>query len=127
MLGADVVVQQPIRFLGGILQYAFGFRAEGNLDRGGHLLPKNSPSFDFLADRLKGQVGPGKDTAREPLPFPDQPQQEVLGLNRDTPKLAGLVSREEKDTSRPFGIPFEHPKSYVKGVRSLGIGNLLSL
>jgi hypothetical protein len=33
----------------------------------------------------------------------------VLGLNRDAPELAGLISGKEENPSRPFRIAFEHP------------------
>jgi hypothetical protein len=44
-----------------------------------------------------------------PLPFADQPEQQVLGLDRDAAELAGLVAGEEENPSRSFRIPFEHP------------------
>ena len=53
MLGTDVVVQKPIGFLGSEPQYAFGFRAERNLDRGLHLLTEDCATFNFLADVLE--------------------------------------------------------------------------
>ena len=53
VLGADVVVQQPIGFFGGKLQHALRFRAERDLDRGRDLLAEDGAAFDFLADVLE--------------------------------------------------------------------------
>jgi hypothetical protein len=53
VLGPDVVVQQPIGFFRGKLQYALGFRAEGDLDGGRDLLAEHRTTFDFLADAFE--------------------------------------------------------------------------
>jgi hypothetical protein len=50
-----------------------------------------------------------EDPARQPFPFPDQAKKEVLGLDRDAAELAGLITGEEQNPSRPFRIAFEHP------------------
>ena len=109
VLGADVVVQQPVGFFGRELQHALGFGAERDLDRGGHLLPEHRPAFDFLADVLEREVRARKNPAREPFAFANQAQQEMLGLNGDAAELTGLVTGEEEYSSGPFGVPFEHP------------------
>ena len=109
MFGADVVVQQPIRFLGGKLQHALGFGAERNLDGGRDLLAEDGAALDLLPDVLEGQVRPGKNAAGQPFAFADQPEQQVLGLNRDRAKLAGFVSGEEQNATRSFSVAFEHP------------------
>ena len=61
-----------------------------------------------------------KDAAGQALPFSNQPQEEMLGLNRNAPELAGFVTGEEKYSSCPFGVPFEHPGTYVK-VEGVGV------
>jgi hypothetical protein len=33
----------------------------------------------------------------------------MLGLDRDAAELAGLITGEEENPSRPFCIAFEHP------------------
>ena len=109
VLGANVVMQQPIGFLGGTLEDALGFSAERNFDRGGDLLAEDRPTFDFLTDILEGQVRTSKNPARQPFSFANQAEKEVLGLNRDAPELAGLISGKEENPSRPFRIAFEHP------------------
>ena len=96
VLGADVVVQQPVGFLGRKLQHALGFGAERDLDRGRHLLAEDRAAFDFLADVLEGQVRAGKDPAGQALALANQAQKEVLGLDRDAAELAGLVAGEEE-------------------------------
>jgi hypothetical protein len=58
VLGANVVVQQPVGLFGCKLQHALGFGAERDLDRGRNLLPEHGPAFDFLADvfRARGEI-----------------------------------------------------------------------
>ena len=109
MFGADVVVQQAVRFFGGKLQHALGFRAERELDRGRHFLAKDRPAFDFLADVFEREMRAGENAAGQPFAFANQAEQEVLGLNRDASELTRLVTGEEKNSSGPFGVPFEHP------------------
>ena len=70
--------------------------------------------FDFLADALERQVGPRKDAAREPLALPNQPKQEVLGLDRNAAELARFVAGEEQHAPRSFRVAFEHPVTYVE-------------
>ena len=114
VLGADVVVQQPIGFFGRELQDALGFGAEGDLDRGRDLLAEHRAPFDFLADAFERQMRARKDPARQPLALADQSQQEVLGLNGDAAELAGFVAREEEHAPRSFRVAFEHPVTYVE-------------
>ena len=109
VLGADVVVQQPVGFFGRKLQHALGFGAERDLDRGRHLLAEDRAAFDFLADVFEREVRAREDPAGEPLAFANQAQQQVLGLNGDAAELAGLVTGEEENSPGPFGVPFEHP------------------
>ena len=114
VLGADVVVQQPVGLFGRELQHALGFGAERDLDRGRDLLAEDRAAFDFLADVFEGEVRAGEDAAGQPFAFANQAEQEVLGLDRDAAELAGFVAGEEKDSPGPFRVPFEHPGTYVK-------------
>ena len=56
VLGADVVVQQAVRLLGGELQHALGLGAERDLDGGGNLLSEDRTPFDLLPDALEREV-----------------------------------------------------------------------
>ena len=109
VLRADVVVEQPVGLFRRKLQHALGFGAEGDFDRGRDLLAEDGAALDFLADAFEGQMGSGKDAAREPLAFADETEEQMLGFNRDAAQLAGLVAREEEDASRSFRVAFEHP------------------
>ena len=109
VLGPDVVVQQAVGFLGGVLQDALGFGAEGDFDRGRDLLAKHGPAFDFLANAFEGEVRAGEDAAGQTLALANQSEEQVLGLNRDAAELTRLVPREEKNPPRSFRIAFEHP------------------
>ncbi len=125
VLGADVVVQQTVRLFGGELQYALGFRTERNFHRGGNLFAENGPAFDFFANVFEGQVRAREDAARKTFPFANQPKEKMLGLNGDAAELAGLVSGEEEYSPSPFGVPFEHPATYVKAER-MGVTELVT-
>ena len=109
VLGPDVVVQQPVGFLGGVLQDALGFGAEGDFDRGRDLLAEHGPAFDFLANAFEGEVRAGENAAGQALALANQSEKQVLGLNRDAAELTRLVPREEQNPPRSFRIAFEHP------------------
>ena len=106
---ADVVVQQPVGFFRRELQHPLGFRAEGNLDRGGDLLAEDRPPLDLLADAFEGQVRPGKDAAGEALALADEPEEQMFGLDGDAAQLTGFVACEEQHPPRSFRVTFEHP------------------
>jgi hypothetical protein len=109
VLGPDVVVEQPIRFLRGVLKHALGLGAEWNLHGGGHLLAEDGPALDVLADAFQREVRARKDPARQPLPLANQAEEQVLGLNRDAPELARFVAGEKEHPPCSFGVAFEHP------------------
>ena len=109
VLGADVVVQQPVGFLGGVLQDALGFGAEGDFDRRRDLLAEHGPAFDFLANAFEREVRAGENAAGQALALANQSEKQVLGLNRDAAELTRLVPREEEHPPRSFRIAFEHP------------------
>ena len=53
-----------------------------------------------------------EDAARQPFPLADQPEEQVLGLDRNAAELAGLVARKEEHAPRSFRVTFEHPVTY---------------
>ena len=81
VFGPDVGMEQPVRFFGGELQHPLRLGAEGDLDRGGDLLPENRPAFDLFPNAFEGEVRSREDPAREALAFADQSEKEMLGLN----------------------------------------------
>ena len=108
VLGADVGVQEPVGLLGGGLQGALGLRAEGDVDRRRHPLAEHAAALDLFPDRIEHDLRAGENPAREALPLPDEPEQEVFGLDGHASELAGLVPGEEQDPAGPFRITFEH-------------------
>src|SRR3954465_7309848 len=120
MLGANVVVQQPIGLFGRELENAFGFGAERNLDRGRDLFAEHRPPFDFLANALEREMRAGKDPAREPFAFANQTKEQVLGFDRNAAELTCLIAREEENATCSFRVTFEHPVTYVNGRTTLG-------
>ena len=115
VFGTDVVVQQTIGLFRRKLQHAFGLGAKRDFDGGRDFLAENRAPFDLLADALERQVRPRENPARESLPLADQPEEQVLGLDRNAAELAGLVAREEENPSRSFRVTFEHPVTYECG------------
>jgi len=108
VLGPDVVVEHALRLFRGVAEHALGIRRERDVDRGRDLVTVQGPALDLLADRLHREVALAEDPGGEALALADEAQQEVLGLDRVAPELAGLVAGEENDPPRPLGIPFEH-------------------
>ena len=107
VLGADVLVVQPLRFFGAVGQHALALMAQGQIHRRGNLFADGGVAFDLLADGFHGGVRAQK-TVGQRLVLPQQAQQQVLGFDIRAAELAGLVSREENDPSRFLGIPFKH-------------------
>ena len=116
VFGADVVVQQPIGLFGRRLQHAARLDAERDLDGRGHLVAEHRPAFDLLADALERQVRAREDAARQALALPNEPEQQVLRLDRDAPQLTGLVATEEQYPSCAFCVPFEHQAALEVGL-----------
>ena len=54
-------------------------------------------------------MGPGENPTREALAFPDQPEQEMLGLDGDAAELTRFVAGEEQYTPRSFCVSLKHP------------------
>ncbi len=109
VLGADVVVQQPVGLFGRVLEHALGLGAERNLHRGGHLFAKDRPALDVLPDAFQGEVRARENPARQALALANQAQEQVLGLNGDASELARLVTGKKEHPSCSFGVAFEHP------------------
>jgi hypothetical protein len=99
VLGADVVVQEPVGLFGRVLQDALRFGAERDFDGGRDFLAEDRTAFDFLSDALEREVRPGEDPAGQPLSLANQAEQEVLGFNRDAAELTRLVSGEKENRS----------------------------
>src|SRR5262249_9382798 len=125
VLGPDVVVQQAIGLFGRKLQHPFGFGAERDFDRSRNLLAEDGAAFDFLANVLQREMGPGENAARQALPLSNQAEKQVLGFDRDAAELARLVASEEEDPSGPFRVPFEHP-GYLSENNGVGVTNAMA-
>ena len=108
VLGADVVVEHPLRLFGREAQDALALGRQRNVHRGRDLLAVEGPALDLLADRLHGQVALREDARGQPLALPDEAQEEVLGLDGVAPELAGLVAGKEDDPPGPLRVTLEH-------------------
>ena len=107
MLGADVLVVQPLGFFRAIGQHALALVAQRQIHRSGNLLADGGVAFDLLADGFDGGVR-AQEAVRQRLVFAQQAQQQVLGLDVRAAELAGFVAREEDDPPRLLRISFKH-------------------
>src|SRR6266480_2060946 len=108
MLGADVSVLQAITLFVRVLQDLFRFRSQRQFDRGRDLLAQEGSAFNLFANRFDGKLSSREKASRQRLIFTHQSQQQMLGLNRMSPKLGRFVTREEDDSARLLSIAFEH-------------------
>src|SRR5258708_7109561 len=98
MLGPDVLVAQTLGFFRAIGQHALALMAEREIHRSGNLLSNGGVGFDLLPDGLNGGVR-AQEPVGERLVLAQQSQQKMLGLNIGAAELAGLVAREEDDST----------------------------
>ena len=101
MLGADMLVGQPIGFLRGMVQDPLDLVAERELHGGGDLVAHNRAPFDLLADALDRIDRFRKKPIGEVLVLTNQAEQEMLGFDKRAAKLAGLVTGEK---NHPLGF-----------------------
>src|SRR2546428_13819718 len=113
MLGADVIVPKTIGFVRRILEHPLCLGAERNLDGGRNLFLKRRAPDDLLSQLCERDVRAREDPAREAFALSNQPQQQMLGLDRRVAQPAGLVTGEEQDPTCSFGVPLEHRISIV--------------
>src|SRR5215475_15467582 len=107
MLGTDVLVVEPLGFLGSICQNAFAFVAERQIHRRGYFLPWSSVPLDLFADRLHGRVRT-KEAVCQRLVLAQQPQQQMFGLDIRTAEHARLIAAKEDGSSGLFVVSLEH-------------------
>ena len=107
VFGADVLMGEPLRFLGGIGQNPLAFIAEREVDRCGDLFPDRGVSFDLLADRFDRGMR-AQETIGQSLVFAQKSQQQVLRLNIGRTELTGLIAREKNDAPGLLCITFKH-------------------
>ena len=107
VLGADVLVVQPLGLFGAVGQNALAFVAQRKIHGGGNLFPDGGVPFDLLADRLHRGVR-AQEPVRQRLVFAQQAQEQVFGLNVGTAELAGLVPREEDYPPRLLRVTLKH-------------------
>ena len=108
MLGANVVMDQSLCFLGGVCQYPLGLGGKRDLYRGRDLVPNDNTILDFLTDAFHGEVRLGEKPASQTFAFSNEAEQEVLRLDRVTAQLRCFVSGKEDYPLSSLGVPLEH-------------------
>ena len=107
VLGADVLVVEPLGLFGAIRQHALALVAQRQIHRSGNLLANGGVPFDLLADGFHRRVRT-QEAVGQRLVFPQQAQQQVFGLDVRAAELAGLVAREEDHPPRLFRVTLKH-------------------
>ena len=107
MLRADVLVVQTLSFFGAIGEDALALVAERKIDRSRNLLANRGVTFDLLPDGIDGRVRPQKPI-RQLFVFPQEAEQQMLGLDVGAAKLARLVPGEENYAPRLFRVTLKH-------------------
>ena len=102
---------QTVSFSGCVLQHSLRLRTERNFYRCRHSLP-SAVSLNLPVHVGVGELCAREDRPCEPLVVPQQPEEDVLGLNRHAAKLRGLEASEEERAPRRLAIAFEHRRSF---------------
>ena len=108
MFGADVVVAELTGLLDGQLEDALGLWGEGHLPEREGLRESGQSPLDLRLHGLELEPEALKHGRGDPLPVPDQAEQDVLGPHEVVPKTARLLPRQDDDSPRALGEPFEH-------------------
>ena len=107
MLGADVLVREPLGLFRRHIKDALAFLTERDFYRRGNALANRDARFDLFANALDGALLP-QEAVGQGFVLAHQAEQQMLRLNVRTAVLASFVACEEYDASRFFCIPFEH-------------------
>jgi hypothetical protein len=80
VLGADVLVREPLGFLRRVGKHALALVAERQVYRGRYLFPDGGVAFDLLADRFDRGMRT-QEAIGQGLVFAQQAEQQVLSLD----------------------------------------------
>ena len=107
VLGADVLVIEPLGFFRAIGQHALALVAQREIDGRGNLLPNGGVPLDLLADGIHRGVR-AEEPVGQRLILPKQTQQQVLGFDVRAAELAGLIPREKDHPACFLRVAFKH-------------------
>src|SRR5947209_13598042 len=107
VLGANMLVSQPLRFFGAIREYALGWMAEGEINGSGDFFDARGIRFYLLSDGFD-YAARAKPVADQRFIRANQTQQQMLGFDFMTAELTRFVARKENHPARFFCVPFEH-------------------
>src|SRR5438270_1098132 len=110
MLGADVLVREPLRLFRGIGQHALALVAEREINRSRNFFADGGVALDLFANGFHRRMRTQKAIG-ESFVFAQESQQQMLGLDIGRPKLARLITREEDYPPCLLGISFKHGPS----------------
>jgi len=107
MLGADMLVAEPLRFFCRHIKDALALRAKRDFDRRGDALADGDAGFDLFANRFDRALL-AQETVGQRFVLAHQAEQQMLRLDVRAPVLAGFVPGKKDDASRFLSISFEH-------------------
>ena len=107
MLGADVVVPQPARFVEGQLQHLLGPWGERDFLVGGSLAAADG-GLDLDAHAVGGDTQALQHLAGDPLTFADNPQQDMLRADGAVLETLGFFLSQDDDAPGGLREPFKH-------------------
>jgi len=85
VLGADVVVEHPLRLLGGMGEDPLALARERDLEGRRDLLAAGGAALHVLPDLVHREAALREEAGGEPLALADEAQQQVLGLDGPLP------------------------------------------
>ena len=104
VLGADVVMAQPARFVDRELQHLFGIGRE--IDALGRGAPRRGCAFDHFLDAFGLQAQFAQHAAGHAALFADETEQEMLGADGRMMEALGLLMGQAEHASCALGKPF---------------------
>src|SRR5262249_46011968 len=104
---------QPLCLFSGIRKNPPTLHREWQVNRRRNSFMNGVSCFNLLSNAVDRRMISEK-TIDQVLVFPNQPQQQVLGFDRPTTELAGLVTSEEDHSARSFCVAFKHMRFLVR-------------
>ena len=102
-----MLVAEALRLFRSAVQNALAFGAERHFHGSGDALADGDAGLDLFPDGFDGTLL-AEEAVRQGFVLSHQAKQQMLSLDVGAAVLAGLIPREEDDTTRFFRISFEH-------------------
>src|SRR6478672_532617 len=101
MFGADMVMIRPLSFFSCICKNPLALHRKRQVDRRRHSFTDRGSAFNLFSNAFDRSIISEK-TIGQDLVFANQSQQQVLGFDRYTAELTGLITSKENRSPRSF-------------------------